>query len=94
MADLTKIIVHKFTMGDVEDPDLYAADPIWKWQQTQVGKFVMKHADKTIWVRNVDHNYHGYRYYIVAEFDERSLVEYYLRGGEDHRDSYFADSED
>lgn len=82
-------------MGDVEDPDLYAADPLWKWQQTAVGKYVMKHAARPPkWVRNVCRHYYGYRYYIVAEFDERDLVEYYLRGGENYHDEYFVDSEE
>ena len=29
------ICVHEFPMGDVEDPDLYAAQPIWEWQESE-----------------------------------------------------------
>lgn len=35
------MILHEFTMGDCEDPYLYAAQPIWEWQQTEHGKWVM-----------------------------------------------------
>ena len=28
------VVVHKFTVGDVDDPEIYAAEPIWKWQNT------------------------------------------------------------
>jgi len=52
---IVECIVHKITMGDVEDPDLYVAEPIWKWQQTDAGKWVMENAvDTPIWHRNLD----------------------------------------
>ena len=31
-------VVHTIRMGDVEDPDLMIAQPIWEWQQTDAGK--------------------------------------------------------
>jgi hypothetical protein len=31
-------------MSDVEDPYLYAASPIWEWQQTEKGKWVMENV--------------------------------------------------
>ena len=34
------VCVHEIRMGDVEDPDIMVADPIWQWQQTDAGKFV------------------------------------------------------
>lgn len=33
-----------FNLGDCEDPQLYASQPIWEWQQTDMGKWVMKHC--------------------------------------------------
>jgi hypothetical protein len=39
-----KTVLHEFGMGDVEDPILYAADPIWKWQQTEQGQWCMSHG--------------------------------------------------
>jgi hypothetical protein len=33
------MILHEFTMGDVEDPYLYAAFPISEWQATEHGKW-------------------------------------------------------
>jgi len=38
------MILHKFKMGYVEDPYLYAARPIWEWQQTEKGKWVMENV--------------------------------------------------
>jgi hypothetical protein len=61
------ICVHEFTMGDVEDPDLYAVQPIWEWQESEAGKFVMDHAvEKPYWIRQVDDSGYGHRYKIIA----------------------------
>ena len=67
------VCVHEIRMGDVEDPDLFVADPIWRWQQTEAGKFVMEHAeDKPYWTRNVDHASYGYKYCIMARLSEQN----------------------
>ena len=42
-----KTVVHRFRMGDVDDPDLYAAEPLWKWQQSEMGQWVMTRAIDT-----------------------------------------------
>jgi hypothetical protein len=62
-----KVIVHRFRMGDVEDPDLYAAQSLWEWQESEMGKFVMEKSVETpIWHRQADvHNY-GYEYAVEA----------------------------
>ena len=89
--ELTKIIdgkpvrfrdvcVHEIIMGDVEDPDLFVADPIWKWQQTEAGKFVMEHAeDQPYWTRHLDYNTYGYRYCIVARLSEQNEIFWRLK---------------
>jgi hypothetical protein len=62
-----RVIVHRFTMGDVEDPDLYAAEPLWQWQQSEMGKFVMsKSVETPIWHRQHDQFNYGYQYAIEA----------------------------
>ena len=68
----TDVVVHRFTMGDVEDPDLYAAEPMWKWQSSEMGQWVMEHAVETpFWHRHVDPYSYGYKYYIVARLAEQ-----------------------
>ena len=39
-----KYILHEFTMGDVDDVDIYVAQPIYEWQQTDAGKWCMEKA--------------------------------------------------
>jgi len=78
-----QIIVHTFQMGDVEDPDLYAAEPLYAWQKSLPGEWVMENCcdDAPIWHRHADPTSFGYRYTISATFEEKKLTEFYLRFG-------------
>ena len=74
------ICVHEFTMGDVEDPDLYAAQPIWEWQESEAGKFIMEHAAETpYWIRQVDHSSYGHQYRIMARLSEQNQTFFRLK---------------
>jgi hypothetical protein len=80
VKEIHKVVVHRFQMGDVEDPDLYAAQPMYDWEKSEAGQFVMKHAeDAPEWHRNIDHTSFGYQYAIVAELEKKKLSEFYLR---------------
>ena len=74
------VMVHEFTMGDVEDPDLYAAQPIWEWQESEAGKFIMEHAaESPYWVRQIDPTSFGYKYCIMARLSEQNQTFYRLK---------------
>jgi hypothetical protein len=80
IEEIHKVVVHRFSMGDVEDPDLYAAQPLWEWQASEAGKFVMEHAvDQPEWHRQADPYNYGYQFIIVAELEKKKLSEFYLR---------------
>ena len=82
VTEIHKIVVHKFDVADVDDPDLYAAQPLCKWQESEPGKFIMKHAiDKPKWQRHMDPVWMGYRYIVIAELEKKKLSEFYLRFG-------------
>jgi hypothetical protein len=67
------VCVHEIRMGDVEDPDLWVASPIWEWQQTEAGKFVMEHAvEKPYWLSGVDYTSYGTVYKIMARLSEQN----------------------
>ena len=74
------ICVHEFTMGDVEDPDLYAAQPIWEWQESEAGKFIMEHAvEAPYWIRQVDYSSYGHKYKIMARLSEQNQTFFKLK---------------
>ena len=80
VEEIHKIVVHSFTMGDVDDPEIYAAQPLWQWQQSDAGKFVMEHAvDTPEYHRHLDQQMYGYRYAVTAELEKKKLSEFYLR---------------
>jgi hypothetical protein len=67
-------------MGDVEDPDLFVAEPIWKWQQTEAGQWIMENAiDRPSWHRHIDHASYGYIYAIRADLTPEQLTYYKLK---------------
>jgi hypothetical protein len=83
VEDVREIVVHEFTMGDVDDPDLYAAEPLWQWQQSEAGQWVMTHAVETpSWYRIPDQLQYGYRFEVRAKLSGARLTEYMLRHGE------------
>ena len=76
------ICVHEFSMGDVEDPDLYAAQPLWEWEQSEAGQFVMTHAVETpYWIRAIDYSSYGHRYRIMARLSEQNQTFFRLKFG-------------
>lgn len=74
-----KITFHSFRMGDVDDVDIYVAQPIYEWQQTEKGKWVMAHARDLQYHTSADSSCFGYRTTIRGELEERTATEYLLR---------------
>ena len=71
VVEYRDVVVHHFTVGDVEDPELYAAIPIMKWQESEQGQWVMQNAvEPPYYMREVDHVSYGYRFAIVARLSE------------------------
>lgn len=80
--EIHKVVVHRFKMSDCEDPDIYAAQPLWEWEKSEAGQYVMKNAvDKPEWHRNISYLTMGYEYAIIAELEKKKLSEFYLKFG-------------
>lgn len=77
-----KICVHTFTVGDVDDAEIYAAEPIWKWQQTEAGKWIMENAaEKPYYSSQPDYMSWGYKFGIYADLTEEQASYYILKFG-------------
>lgn len=75
-----KIIVHKFRMADVEDPYLYAASPLYEWEISEPGQFIMKHAiEEPVYniVPNVD--WLGHECVVTAILKEKDILYWKLK---------------
>ncbi len=74
------VLVHTFRLGDVEDPAIYAAGPIYEWQKTDAGRWVMDHSVKEpYWTKRVDYNSYGYECNIFARLRESDAVFFNLK---------------
>jgi hypothetical protein len=72
--------VHEFLLSYVEDPEIYAAEPILKWQNSDQGQWVMTNAKtQPYWIQHVDANTMGYRYKIMARLSEQNETFWRLR---------------
>jgi hypothetical protein len=82
VEELHIVVVHRFRLSDVDDPDIYVAEPLWNWQQSEQGKFIMKHSViQPEWHKQIDTAFYGYQIAIVAELEKKKLAEFYLRWG-------------
>jgi hypothetical protein len=67
-------------MSDVDDPAIYAAQPIYDWQQTETGKWVMEHsAFSPEWTIGLDQFGFGYQVYITANLSEEDTTYFLLK---------------
>lgn len=75
-----KVHVHTIKMGDVEDPEVYVAEPIFEWQQTEKGKWIMEHSSPApSFHRYDDPMFYGYTFFICAYLNEKDYTYYRLK---------------
>ena len=79
---MPKVVVHTFKMGDVEDPQIYAAQPLYEWQLSEQGQWVMENAliNPEFFI-DKDYAYLGYRVAVVAELDDANATYHMLKWG-------------
>jgi len=67
----SRYTLHEFTLGDVEDVEIYAAQPIYEWQQTPEGKWCMEHATDVEWHTQLDVRIMGHRIVITGWLEDK-----------------------
>ena len=77
------VFVHEFRMNDAEDPDLYAAEPMWAWQNSEQGQWVMAHAmESPMWHKMIEPESFGWCYRISAKLKGPDYTFYTLKWGQ------------
>lgn len=75
-----KIIVHEAMLIDSEDPAIYAAVPIYEWEQSDSGRWVMANALTTPnWKTVVDYNTANTKVQIIADLKEQDITYFKLK---------------
>jgi len=78
-----KITVHKIEMGDVEDPEIYAAAPIMNWEKSEQGKWLHKHSTRQLeFIIRPNQETYGWMIIIFAWLEEQDVTYYRLKWGE------------
>jgi hypothetical protein len=65
-------------MGDVDDVEIYAAEPIYQWQQTEHGQWVMENATDLTFHTVPDPSSFGHKIIITGNLADGPLVTEYL----------------
>ena len=75
-----KILVHKIPMGDVEDPELYAAAPILEWEKSSKGRWLHEHSKQQMeYIVRPNQQTYGWDVIIFAWLEEQDLTYYKLK---------------
>ena len=78
-----KYIVHTIEMGDVEDPEIYAAAPIIAFENTDKGRWLMANSYKQLeFTIQPNSRTYGYKISIWSYLNEKDLTYYSLKWGE------------
>ena len=74
------MILHEFTMGDCEDPYLYAAFPISAWQDTEKGQWIMANViEEPVFHIQPSPETMGYRVVITGKLNPRAETFFRLK---------------
>lgn len=80
MIDSTLREVYAVRMIDVEDPELFAVEPLLAWEKSESGKWVMSHAiEVPQWSCSVDSIGYGYILTIKANLTDKDYTYWKLR---------------
>jgi hypothetical protein len=75
-----RVIFFQFSMGDVEDPEIYCASPIWDWLQTDYGIWCKEHSQEPIaYTINIDVNIYGYKCTVYGSLTEEDFTFHQLK---------------
>jgi len=76
---VVKITFHTFGLGDVEDPELYAAIPLGEFMETEKGQWIRYNCQDPQYVIRPDPHTYGTKVMVYGEVEEPAATEYFLR---------------
>jgi hypothetical protein len=76
---MKRLALHQFRMGDVDDVEIYVAQPIYEWQQTPQGRWCMEHAENLQYLTGLDPEGFGYKITITGDLEDKLATEFLLR---------------
>lgn len=79
---LRRVIFHRFTVADVDDPQLYAAEPIHAWEKSDKGQWCKKHCvGDIVFQSTIDYHVYGHRFIIFGYLTDEDTTLFKLKWG-------------
>lgn len=78
-----RTVLHSFVIGDVDDPEIYLAAPVYEWQQSECGRWCMEHAEDPRYRLVPDGITWGHRVIVYGELAEQDHTYFMLKWGTD-----------
>ena len=76
---MAKVTFHTFGIGDVEDPELYAAWPLCEFMDTEKGQWIRANCRDPQYIIRPDPHTYGTRVIVYGEVEELAATEYFLK---------------
>jgi hypothetical protein len=73
------MIFHEFNLGDVEDPEIYAATPLCDWQNSEQGRWIMQHCRDPKYKVSVDPYNYGYKVIVYGDLTPEAATYFTLK---------------
>lgn len=83
VEEVRELTVFSFILdGSVEDPVMLAAEPLYDWEHSEQGQWVMRNAcDTPTWHKSIDSSSYNYKFIVRAKFMGPALTEMLLKYG-------------
>lgn len=78
---MIRTIFCQFSLGDVDDPEIYLAAPVYEWQQTDHGKWVMENCKDVSYSVSTESDTFSYRVTIYGHLEDKEHTYYRLKYG-------------
>jgi hypothetical protein len=80
VVEESDVVVHQFSIGDSDDPDIIAGFNLAKWQDSEAGQWVFEHCvGEPYWVRSMNTWSYAYQYRIMARLRKQDQTFFELK---------------
>ena len=76
---MQRIVFYSFLVGDVEDPEIYAAVPLGAFMATEKGLWIKENCPDPVYVIRNDPSTYGVRVFVYGDVEDKFATEYYLK---------------
>jgi hypothetical protein len=76
---MQKITFGYINIGDVEDPELYAAFPLSEFMSTDKGQWIKKNCRDPQYIIRPDPTTYGYKVIIYGDVEDKLATAYHLK---------------